>query len=221
MATVAFDGGEKLITITTAPDASGVVEVDVQKDLYSEAKRQWLTDSELQKYPFPFRTIGGDPLSPTLAAGAYFFLDNAAGWRIQPYEADHEAVFVGNLYRENVYQPLFISPPGGHTIALRLETSSLTQVVDSSGGTSDVNVVSVGGISVTGPDDLKADVSDLAQQATMQSVYDFFYGRWFRTGSQLIIFKPDNVTELARFELYNNGVLVADADEVVTERKRL
>lgn len=131
MATVAFDGDKKTITITTAPDASGTVEVDVQRDLYSEAKRQWITDSNLAKYVFPFRTIGGDPIGGGKKAGAYFFLRNDRGWRIVPYAANHEVVFSGNLYREDTSIPLFdLVPVGSYQIALRLETSSLTQIVD-------------------------------------------------------------------------------------------
>ena len=205
MANVAFDADLRLISITTAPDPStGAVEVDVGRDLYSEAKRQWLSDPVLIRVPFPFRTVGGDPLSGTLRAGSYFFLNNIDGWRIRPYPADHEAVFIGNLYREDVNIPLFSPPPGSHAIAIRLETSSLTQMVDTSGGSNNVNVTSVGGIAVSGPDDFKADTAPL--MTLLQAIHDVEYGRWVIEDdgagkAEWVVYGPDNVTELARFEL--------------------
>lgn len=68
----------------------GIESIDVQVDLYSDGKEDWVASDELAKFDFPYRTIGGDPISATQSVTAKFFL--ASGWQIKPYEADHELV---------------------------------------------------------------------------------------------------------------------------------
>jgi hypothetical protein len=107
---------------------SGVTELDVQVDLYSDLKEDWRLDAQKMKLEFPLRTIGGDPIGGALKAGAFFFLRNDLGWRIQPQEADHELTIVGNLYGEDPDLPLFDPTEGPYTVTIRLQTSSLTQL---------------------------------------------------------------------------------------------
>lgn len=121
---VTFDPDTRVITAN-----AGVRELDVLRDLYSEAKRQWLADTVLNRLAFPFRTFGGDPLTEELSAGAFVFLQNQDGWRIRPDEADHELVITGNLYPESLTSPMFLPTVGGFTVSIALERSSLTQIV--------------------------------------------------------------------------------------------
>lgn len=56
-----------------------MVTLDAQKELYSEAKLQWKTDLNLNKYKFLFRdSFGGQDIGGGKVAGAYYF------WIMQP-----------------------------------------------------------------------------------------------------------------------------------------
>jgi len=121
-----FDAISKTITLIQAP-VNNQVSLSTAIDLYSDAKEDWKTDSILNKFTFPIRVIGGDDLGGGLKAGSYFFLLNDLGWRIKPYEGDHELTIDGNLYANDPTAPIFKSTTGAFTVAVRLNTSSLTQ----------------------------------------------------------------------------------------------
>jgi hypothetical protein len=129
-----FDPVTKLITLTQAPDGNGRVTIDAKIDLYSDAKEDWKTDLNLNKFRFPFTTVGGDDLGGGVQAGAYFFLDNAAGWRIRPYNAAHYLTIVGNLYGKDPAQPIVVPTAGAFSVIVQFERSSLTQQVQTGGG---------------------------------------------------------------------------------------
>jgi hypothetical protein len=76
-----FDGTNKIISLT-----SGTTTLDVQ-DLYSRWK-DWLTQADNAKYLQAMSTVGGDPISETVAITGYYFLQN--GWKIRPQEASHK-----------------------------------------------------------------------------------------------------------------------------------
>jgi len=108
-----FNGETLVITLD-----SGVTDISVQDDLY-EAWKDWMLASPLnRKYPPAFRTIGGDPLSPVINAGAYFFLQNDLGWRIKPPEEDITIYLSGNLAAEDSSIDMFIPTTGTFTTAL-------------------------------------------------------------------------------------------------------
>lgn len=132
-----FDPPNKLITLHDAP-VGGFGSVDVQVDLYSDAKEDWLANPSFRKFTFPFRVIGGDDLGGGVKAGAYYFLRNDLGWRIRPYEADHELTITGNLYPNDIGLPVFVPTLGAYNVATRLSTSSLTQQVTSANYPSEV-----------------------------------------------------------------------------------
>jgi hypothetical protein len=131
-----FDPVTKLITLTEAPDGNNRVTVDAKADLYSDAKEDWLNDLNLNKYRFPFTTIGGNDLGGGIFAGAYYFLDNSAGWRIKPYEADHYLTIVGNLYGLDSLLPIVIPTTGDFSVVVQFERSSLTQQLATGSGLS-------------------------------------------------------------------------------------
>ena len=107
----------------------GVTSLDAEIDLYSDLKEDWVANANGEfAFEFPIRTIGGDPIGGGLEAGAFFFLRNDLGWRIQPQETDHELTILGNLYGEDVGLPLFDATEGPFTVMIRLQTSSLTQL---------------------------------------------------------------------------------------------
>lgn len=122
---VSFDGPNLTITLDSLDP-----QVEVSGDLYSEWK-EWMLLSDHIKYPPAFRTIGGDPLTAVLSAGAYFFLRNDLGWRIRPGEADQTYLFTGNLAAENPSLPILV-PTIGNFRVLVIGIQPVTQIVTSS-----------------------------------------------------------------------------------------
>lgn len=108
---ISFDGPNLLITLD-----SGVTQVDVS-DIYS-AWKQWMLAGDNSKYLPAFRTVGGDPLSSIINAGAYYFLRNDYGWRVKPPEEDITIYLTGNLAVQDTLLPAFIPTIGAYTAAV-------------------------------------------------------------------------------------------------------
>jgi hypothetical protein len=124
---VTFDSATKIIQLLDAP-SGGFATLDAQIDLYSDAKEDWLNDALLNKFLFPFRhTFGGQDIGGGKTAGAYYILDNVAGWRVRPYDDDHELTISGNLFGLNPALPIFVPTVSPFTVLVRLDSSSLTQ----------------------------------------------------------------------------------------------
>ena len=100
----------------------GVVSVDVQTDLYSDAKEHWLATAD-NKYNFPLRTVGGDPIGGGKFAGDLYFLQN--GWKIRPQEANHELLLDGNLFLDAAeVGGIFVPTLGGYTVLTTVQRSA-------------------------------------------------------------------------------------------------
>ncbi len=124
-AKVQFLPETRIIQITTAPvlvDGEMVVDIDVKTDLYSDGKEDWVTTDGLISYPFPLRSVGGDPLPGSKKLGSTFFL--AEGWKIKPYNADQVLNINGNLYREDGKSPYTVTDDS-HTVGIISTVSSL------------------------------------------------------------------------------------------------
>lgn len=117
-----FDGPNLTITLE-----AGVTTVDAG-EIYSRWK-DWVVQSDNAKFLEAFRVIGGDPLGGGLSAGSYFFLQNQYGWRIKPPEEDIVITITGNIFAENPASPIFNATTSNFNTSIRLQTSSLTQVV--------------------------------------------------------------------------------------------
>lgn len=114
-AKITIDPVNKLIIVK-----DGVTELNVGVDLYSDMKEDWLADPELQKYEFPWRPLGGDPLGSGKFVGSKYFLKT--GWRIRPYEAAHGLLVEGDLYsNEDPPEALFVPTLGGYTVGIVLQ----------------------------------------------------------------------------------------------------
>jgi hypothetical protein len=114
---------------------AGVTSFDVKVDLYSDAKEHWIVDDTANKFNFPIRAIGGDPIGGGRFAGDFYFLRD--GWKIRPQEADHTLTIEGNLYLDDGEVGGIVVPTvGDFTVLTTLERSNLTQTVETgSGGT--------------------------------------------------------------------------------------
>jgi hypothetical protein len=101
-----FDPVNRIIQLTEMPaplDGEDTVLVDVQVDLYSDGKEDWVADETLRRLKFPIRAVGGDD-TPEGQLGDTYFL--ASDWKIAPYEANQRLLLSGNLYSEDGSNPL-------------------------------------------------------------------------------------------------------------------
>lgn len=163
---VIADPDARLITIVEPP-VFGLLELDVVDDIYEPLKDDWHSDASLQKLRFPFRTIG-DPIGQA-SIGPYVFLNNTTGWRMQPYDADHEVNLKGNLIPESVVSglsvPLWVSRPG-RTIIIPSDRSAQALSIDSGSGSSltQQNVRDAMGLSSTGGNpSVESQLNDIIQ----------------------------------------------------------
>jgi len=119
---ITIDADARIFDITKVP-VGGLSSLDAQVDIYSDLKEDWVATGSLQGLKFPFRSFG-DPKTPTSDIGPYIFMDNTLGWRIRPYDDDHELTIIGNLVAEDTTLPLFL-PRVGRQILILSEQSNL------------------------------------------------------------------------------------------------
>ena len=119
---VTADPNTRIISFIVAP-VSGRSTVNVSIDIYSQLKLTWLSDVTLQKLKFPLRPVGGDSISNTETVGKYVFLANDQGWRLEPYDADHELKLIGNIFPEDPDEVMWLSK-AGRTITIQVERSA-------------------------------------------------------------------------------------------------
>ena len=125
---VTADPDTRIIEVTKVP-VGGLSSLDVQIDIYSDLKEDLQSTPSLQGSRFPLRSFG-DPKTLTRTIGPYVFISNDDGWRMLPYDIDHELTMEGNLVPEDVTIPLY-SPRAGRQILVRSEESSQALTVDS------------------------------------------------------------------------------------------
>jgi hypothetical protein len=124
-----FDGPNLLITLDPLPSPNdGAQNINVQDDLYEQWKLWVQMTPDNLKYPEAFRTIGGDPLTPGVEAGAYFFLNNVEGWRIISSNETQTINYSGNLVGEDSTLEMVLPTPGFTVLHLGLQP--VTQRVD-------------------------------------------------------------------------------------------
>jgi hypothetical protein len=131
---ITIDGNNLLVTLP-APTA-GVLNVNVQVDLYSDWKEWMLADYANMGFPLMFTTFGGDSIiAGELAAGSYFTFNNAAGWRIKPDESNHDVNWVGQLVPFDSTLPVFVPTTGAFTVFINGLQPISQKVITGSGVT--------------------------------------------------------------------------------------
>ena len=213
-----FDPVNKLIILKP-----GVTAIDVEIDLYSDAKEEWLADEELNKYKFPFRVVGGDTTEGEQAIAGYFYLKY--GWRVRPQEANHLLTITGILLVDGGGDP-FVNTLGNYNVRIKYVIPLQA-----------VKVITGSGITEQDKQDIADRVLDEPTQehsgagslgATVASaetlsgaVKNAVLGRWKIAGTQMIFYAEDNATEIARFDLMDaNGLPVSNPGKVF-ERARV
>lgn len=123
---VTADPSTRIIEVTDIP-VGGLQRLDVVSEIFSRLKDDWHSTPALQRLRFPFRTFG-DPVGAGEQIGPYVFFDNISGWRILPYDVNHQLVLEnGNLVAESDVEGLsfgLINSRAGRTIQVRDQTSA-------------------------------------------------------------------------------------------------
>jgi len=218
---VEFDGPLSLIRVFKIP-VGGVIVLDIQTDIYSTWKT-WMQESDNSKYLPALRTIGGDPTTGEKYVAPYFFLTK--GWKIQPYEGDHQLNLIGNLFvdePETYGSNIAIPTEVGYTVLINMSTTSdaiqlavgggilesdkqdIADLVEEQTGTPIKNKVN------SLPTDPASESTVLDIQGAVETVRDdaellrkIETGRWKIINNQLIIYDTDGVTPLKIFNLKN------------------
>ena len=124
-AKVSFDPATKSIQVTEVPSGTPpTVTLNVKVDLYSDAKEDWLVTPALQKMRFPILPLGGNEIPIGFLGESYILTD---GWRILPYEADHEFIIEGNLFPDVGYE-LVADTVGDYRVVVTREISTLVEL---------------------------------------------------------------------------------------------
>ena len=125
---VFFDTANRLMIVTEAPviPAGAVIAqqtLDIEIDFYSDAKEDWNTNvgGDFRRNRFPFLTAesAGSPLPGGQVEPAFFRLRNDDGWRILPFDSDHELTLLGNIVPADETLPIFASRAGRSILVFR------------------------------------------------------------------------------------------------------
>jgi hypothetical protein len=98
---------------------AGVTEFNIKRDLYSDAKQEWLLGNVEMGYDFPMRI---NPLIDNAAGDAgeiiplYVYMRN--GWRLRPDEADHTLTATDGILLVDGGGDPFVDTVGAYTVRI-------------------------------------------------------------------------------------------------------
>ena len=114
---VTFDGDNRLILINY-----GETDITVTTQIYSDWKEWWQVRDNA-KYPQALSVIGGESIGSGLTVGATYFLEN--GWRIKPWEGNHNITLTGNIYTREEGESIWADVEGQWKINAQNRVSAL------------------------------------------------------------------------------------------------
>lgn len=212
---VTFDGQNLLIIIN-----NGITSVSADT-IYSLWK-QWVKSGSNAGFPPAFRTIGGDNLGGGLEVGAYYFLQNQYGWRIRPYEGNHELTITGNIYAEDTTKNTFVPTLGNYTTVIRSQVSSLTQqtAFSSEGIGNAVWNVATGSFAANTMGQMQSLLANIAVATNFAQ--NVLGSSWLIENNQLTFYASGSNEVVARFDLMNsNNQPVNGTTQPATRRWRI
>ena len=130
-AKITFDATNRKFVVLGPPNNEGVIEIDLQIDLYSDGKEDWLDDvtyPDLSKVQFPVDAIGGQQFGAETLAVSYLILH---GWTFKPYEGDHTLRLVGNIGTAEGWE-LVDDTIGNYRVRVENRVSSINTLSDTS-----------------------------------------------------------------------------------------
>ena len=125
-AKITFDPANREF-VCVGPPVDGVIEIDLQVDLYSDAKEDWAnyaTYPDLSSTMFPILAIGGNAFGDLTLGVSYLILH---GWHFRPYEADHTLRLVGNIGTAEGWE-LVHDTVGSYRVRVENQVSALVEL---------------------------------------------------------------------------------------------
>lgn len=191
----------------------GVRTIDFQTDVYSDGKEDWLVDSELFRFIFPVRSIGGNTVPGGKIIEPAFFLRN--GWQMEPASEDHEVTIYGNVYHDNGI-PIVKIPTGGYAIIVNLNTTTSPDTGDTStikrasesiiyGGGISVNTTSANTGTVYPVGTPSYPVNNIIDATTIATSRGF---SMLYILSNLTLIATDNISNYVLDGLYHDKILI-------------
>jgi hypothetical protein len=192
---VTFDTVNKLIIAK-----AGITELDAKIDLYSDAKEDWQTNSDLNKLRFIFRAIGGDETAPGETAPLYAFIKY--GWKIRPDEADHTLNITNGaiLVEGNTAADPFEDTIGNYTVRIRMYVPVKATIVTSGSGVTqgDIDDITSGvWAEVSGSGDDYGTLLEDVERLTGNKIT--------RSGDVITIFEDDGATPWKQYNVADGG----------------
>ncbi len=131
MATITFDGPNKLITI----GYDGPVTTVEASAIYS-AWKQWVLAGNAQWEPAFLSSVGGDALGGGVFLSGYYFINNDAGWTLEHDPQDYQIQVNGDLYPANPAIPFLELQADMYTVTWVFQRSAASYVttVNTGGG---------------------------------------------------------------------------------------
>ena len=108
----------------------GVTSLDLKTEFYSQAKLDWQTNLNLNRYRFPIDSIGGQDIGGGVSISAYYSL--RFGWRIRPAEENATIAIIGNLITDTGADP-FVGTLGTWDTVIKSIVSANSLTTSSSG----------------------------------------------------------------------------------------
>ena len=201
---------------------------DVQPmDIYKEMRTLRRTDETLRRYDLFLSAFGNVPKATGKATERY--VRQNTGTRFVPYDADHTLTIIGTVITDagqegvDCFDRSLLTP--GVLVDIDYQPPQVEVLTVSTGSgldaTQDAHLMSLStddlpqvatdasSIRTTG-EDTNGRVITIEAAATFAAAVEG--GRWHIENNQMIFYGPDNVTEVARFNLFDAAGLPTEAD---------
>lgn len=183
-----YDTVNRIVILDQIPPVGGVINIDVQKDLYSDGKNQWVGNAALRPFIFPWQAIGGQPLPGGGVSPRIFFL--ISPWKIRPWEGDHQLTLSKNLFTEDGSN-LTVPTLGDFTVLVN-------EVSDFSSGDDRVNTLIDSQVLLDSTVDTVVDLSNITFANNAAPIDDFY-------NDKAVVFEDANGNRIQRFIMDYTG----------------
>lgn len=123
-----YDFNNRLLIVN-----SGITDIDVQVDLYSDWKEDFENGTFNPGVAIPLSTVGGEDLGGGKSIAPKFFIRN--DWKVRPFEGDHALILTGDLFDDPPGAGIVVPVLGDFTVNVVIERSVDALALATAGGT--------------------------------------------------------------------------------------
>lgn len=197
-----IDGPNRRIYLAADSSSQDVHPIDIYKEMRTLRR----TDESLRRYDVFLSAFGNVPKATGKATERY--VRQNSGTRFVPYDADHTVKVIGTVITD-------AGQEGVDCFDRSLLTPGVLVDIDYQPPQVEVLTISTGsGLSVAENEKLFSLSTDELPQVAIDSAFAAAVegGRWFIDNNQMIFYAADNVTEVARFNLFDSAGLPTESD---------